>query len=198
GPLCYRQVCRSLWESRKYRYWWVLGDPNAAEKPHIYHAPLASQQAFKITQSFNGKFSHTAQPNQYAIDIAMPVGTYIGAARAGTVIWVKDDYHMGGKNKYFLDKANYIKVLHDDGTYAGYYHILIGSALVKPGDHVEIGDRLAMSGSSGYSTGPHLHFAIFKNKRFSRKSIPFLLYNSDGVSFTPEAGMYISRPNSDT
>jgi hypothetical protein len=37
---------------------------------------------------------------------------------------------MGGKNNFFLDKANFVKVLHDDGTYAVYAHILEGSLLV--------------------------------------------------------------------
>ncbi|WP_444958276.1 peptidoglycan DD-metalloendopeptidase family protein [Microbulbifer sp. ZKSA002] len=186
-------VFKNVDPNAKYRYWWVLGDPEASAETVAYQAPVASKQEFKITQSFNGRFSHSHQPNQYAIDIAMPIGTYIGAARAGTVILVKDDYHMGGKNRYFLDKANYIQVLHEDGTYAGYYHILMGSALVKPGDRVNPGDKLAMSGSSGYSTGPHLHFALFKNKGFARESIPFLLHNGDGKAFSPKSGIYISN-----
>ncbi|WP_143731412.1 M23 family metallopeptidase [Microbulbifer sp. GL-2] len=168
-----------------FRYRWRLGDPSASEHGHLYKFPVSSKFFHRITQGFNGSFSHSKRPNIYAVDIALPVGTDISAARDGVVIWVKDDYHMGGKNKYFLDKANYVKVLHEDGTYATYAHILIGTATVKPGDMVKAGDVLARSGSSGYSTGPHLHFAIRKNVGLKTVSIPFKFISDSGITYTP-------------
>lgn len=175
-----------------YKYRWVIGSPEATVTAYNYNVPGAPNNEYKITQSFNGRFSHSKQPSQYAVDIAMDVGTYIGAARDGTVIWVKDDYHMGGRDDYFKDKANYVKVLHSDGTYAVYAHILLGSALVKPGDKVAAGDRLARSGSSGYSTGPHLHFVIYKNMGLKTQSIKFSFVDAEGQGFTPVRGMKIS------
>ena len=175
----------------RYRYKWRLGDPMADEDDYLYTFPVSSKMSHKITQSFNGRFSHSKRPSIYAVDIATPVGTYISAAREGTVIWVKDDYYMGGKNKYFLDKANYVKVLHQDGTYAVYAHILLGSALVNPGDKVVAGDRLARAGSSGYSTGPHLHFVIRKNIGLKTASIPFEFVNNEGQPFRPRKGMKV-------
>ena len=178
-------------EIPRYRYRWILGDPDSSEASYLYRFPVSSQRPYKITQSFRGRFSHSKQPSLYAVDIAMEIGTYITAARSGTVIWVKDDYHMGGKKKYFLDKANYVKVLHEDGTYAVYAHILQGTALVKAGDAVQTGDRLARSGSSGYSTGPHLHFVIRRNEGFKTRSIPFRFAGDDGIAFTPQRGMQV-------
>jgi murein DD-endopeptidase MepM/ murein hydrolase activator NlpD len=175
-----------------YRYRWVLGSPDKVTEVYHYQFPVASNQKYRITQSFNGRFSHSQRPSIYAVDIAMQVGTYIGAARAGTVIWVKDDYHMGGRDQFFLDKANIINVLHEDGTYAVYAHILQGTALVKVGDKVEEGDRLARSGSSGYSTGPHLHFVIRKNDGFKTRSVPFVFTDGNGGTFTPRRGMKVS------
>jgi len=122
----------------------------------------------------------------------MRFGTEISAAREGTVIWVKDDYHLGGKKAYFMDKANFVKVLHQDGTYAVYAHILQGSSFVKPGDRVKAGDKLARSGSSGYSTGPHLHFVIQKNIGMKTVSIPFKFFGANGHSFTPQKGMNVA------
>ncbi|QEQ96449.1 M23 family metallopeptidase [Neptunomonas concharum] len=174
-----------------FRYRWRLGDPSAREDGHLYKFPVSSKLSHKITQGFNGRFSHSKLPNINAIDIALPVGTDISAARDGVVIWVKDDYHMGGKNKYFLDKANYVKVLHEDGTYATYAHILIATATVKPGDIVKAGDVLARSGSSGYSTGPHLHFVIRKNVGLKTVSIPFRFISDSGITYTPKKGMVI-------
>jgi len=174
-----------------YRYRLRLGDPKSQEDGYIYRFPVSSRRSNKITQGFNGRFSHTQSPNVYALDIALPIGTYISAARGGTVIWVKDDYHMGGKNHYFLDKANFVKVLHEDGTYAVYAHILQGSSLVRPGDKVAVGDMLARSGTSGYSTGPHLHFVIRKNKGLSSTSVPFKFIDRTGVPFKPVRGMQV-------
>lgn len=175
-----------------FRYRWVLGDPDSKEDKYQYQFPVASKQSYKITQSFRGKFSHKKRPNIYAVDISMRFGTYISAARGGTVVWVKDDYHLGGKKAYFLDKANYVKVLHKDGTYAVYAHILLGSSLVKPGDKVDTGDIIARSGSSGFSSGPHLHFVIRKNAGFKTVSVPFEFIDNKGNSFKPKRGMNVA------
>ncbi len=179
-------------EPLNFRYRWRVGDPAAQADGFRYRFPVSSKQSHRISQSFNGRFSHFQRPNKYAVDIAMSVGTYIAAARGGTVIWVKDDYHMGGRNSYFLDKANFVYVLHEDGTYAVYAHILQGSALVKPGDQVGVGQRLARSGSSGYSTGPHLHFVIRKNTHRDGHSIPFQFLDATGKLYTPRAGMKVA------
>ena len=154
---------------------WALGAPNSVAENYQYHAPFSSPKGHRITQGFNGKFSHTNDYNKYAVDIAMDVGTYLTAVRAGTVVWVKDDYHMSGTTNYFLDKANVIKILHDDGTFSSYAHILMDTAIVKEGDKVALGDKLARSGSSGFSTGPHLHFSIIKNAGLKNIAIPFKL-----------------------
>ncbi len=170
----------------EFRYRWQLGDPKAVPSPQVYHWPVDSFSCARISQGFNGSFSHTADYARYAIDIALPVGSAILAARAGTVVTVKDDYHMGGVNEYFLDKANYVSVIHDDGTFGFYGHILLGTAAVKPGDKVSAGTLLAKSGSSGFSSGPHLHFVIQKNKGFAKTSIPFQLVDKHGQPSVPE------------
>ncbi|PKH89259.1 peptidoglycan DD-metalloendopeptidase family protein [Colwellia sp. Bg11-28] len=168
---------------------WALGAPNSVAENYQYHAPFSSPKGHRITQGFNGKFSHTNDYNKYAVDIAMDVGTYLTAVRAGTVVWVKDDYHMSGTTNYFLDKANVIKILHDDGTFSSYAHILMDTALVKEGDKVALGDKLARSGSSGFSTGPHLHFSIIKNAGLKNIAIPFKFVDNKGTAFTPKRAM---------
>ncbi|WP_250658230.1 M23 family metallopeptidase [Alkalimarinus coralli] len=178
----------------KHRYWWVAGDPEAESESYIYTPPVPKGKGFRITQAFGGRFSHSKEPSYYAVDIAMPVGTIIKAARAGVVMSVKDDYHMGSvSSKYFLDKANFLTVLHDDGTIASYVHILLGGLMVKAGDRVEVGQSLARSGSTGYSSGPHLHFVIRKNIGMKQKSIPFKFRSNDGTPYKPERNMYIWR-----
>ena len=183
-----------LQKKPKHKYRWVAGDPEASSAPYIYTPPVPKGKGFRITQAFGGRFSHSKEPSYYAVDIAMPVGTIIKAARAGIVMSVKDDYHMGSvSSKYFLDKANFLTVLHDDGTIASYVHILLGGLMVKAGDRVEVGQSLARSGSTGYSSGPHLHFVIRKNIGMKQKSIPFMFSSNDGSPYKPERNKYIWR-----
>ena len=169
-----------------YTFKWQLGDPTVKPNPQVYDVPVDVLTCPTISQGFHGKFSHHDAYNQYAVDIALPVGTYIKAAQEGVVIEVKDDYYMGGTNDYFMDKANFVRVMHRDNTFAIYYHILLGSALVKVGDKVRKGTQLARSGSSGFSSGPHLHFAIEKNIGFREVSIPFNFIDKKGETFIPE------------
>jgi len=170
-------------------YHWLFGDPGIKAEDYAYHTPFLTKAGHLITQGFNGRFSHQGEYSRYAVDIAMPVGTNIHAVRSGTVVWVKDDYHMSGKTQYFLDKANVIKVLHTDGTFALYAHILMDTAVVNAGDNVVTGQLLARSGSSGFSTGPHLHFMIFRNVGFKMRSIPFRFIDEKGQKFKPRRGM---------
>ncbi len=177
--------------SSAVRYRWALGDPNAKEDGTLYQIPMGKGLERRITQSFHGPYSHHQEPSLYAVDIAMPVGTNLQAARSGVVVHVKDDYHMGGSTQFFLDKANFVRILHDDGTFADYAHILMGTATVKPGDQVETGDVIARSGSSGFSNGPHLHFVIRKNIGFEYRSVPFRFIDHKGKRFEPKAGMMV-------
>lgn len=124
---------------------------------------------FRISQGAGGDFSHNSPKGRFAVDIAMPVGTPIVAARAGTVVKVRNDQH--GRRP---DPAgNYVRILHDDGTHSAYLHLKRGSVQVKAGQQVKIGSLLGQSGNTGRSTGPHLHFVVQKNIGDSLVSVPF-------------------------
>ncbi len=170
---------------------WAIGKDNVRHSQSIYDLPFSSKKRLLISQGFNGRFSHRGIGNRNALDIAMEVGTNIAAARPGIVAIAKDDYHMGGAKRFFLDKANHITVYHEDGSSAIYAHILQGSAKVKPGDKVEVGQVIARAGSSGYSTGPHLHFVIRGIIGGRVASLPFRLRGRDGKAFHPKAGQKI-------
>lgn len=172
-----------------FDYRWQLGNPEAVPQNQYYHYPIKSGSCVHISQGFNGSFSHAKDSSRYAVDIATNVGTSVVAARSGVVVQVKDDYHMGGVNEYFLDKANFVSILHEDGSFARYVHILLGSAEVKPGDRVQVGQELAKSGSSGFSSGPHLHFVILRNDGFRPISIPFQFIAADGARVMPRQGL---------
>ena len=124
---------------------------------------------FSISQGAGGDYSHTSPKGRYAVDIAMPEGTPIVAARAGTVLKARDGQHGRMPNP----AGNYVRILHDDGTHSAYLHLSRGSVKVKAGQQVKVGTLLGQSGNTGRSTGPHLHFVVQKAYGDSMLSIPF-------------------------
>ncbi len=82
------------------------------------------------------------------VDLAVPHGTAVRASRAGTVRSIDREQILGLS----------ITLVHGDGFVTRYAHLR--EVLVKPGDVVRQGDAIARSGSTGYSTGAHLHFEI--------------------------------------
>jgi murein DD-endopeptidase MepM/ murein hydrolase activator NlpD len=146
---------------------------------HIYALPFASGEAFPVSQGFHGKYSHTGG-DEFAIDFKMPEGTHVHAARDGVVVGVKDDSSKGGPDKKYEWDANYILIRHDDGTLGHYVHLQKGCARVKVGDTVKVGDWIGCSGNTGHTTGPHLHFAVFKAASGkNRQTIP-VKFNTNG------------------
>lgn len=175
-----------------YRLRWQLGDPRSRHAERFaYTPPIPAQTAFKITQGFNGDYSHHGGASQYAIDIGMPIGTGIRAARGGAVVKVQDVYGEGGNSTAFRGRTNSVYVLHDDGTFGVYAHLRKGSALVKPGQRVRAGQLIAQSGNSGYSTAPHLHFAVLRNAGMKWESVPFVLASPYG-NVRPVKGMAVT------
>ena len=81
----------------KLTYRYVPGRPleNYAP-PAPYYPPIGRGETFRISQAFNGEFSHRDEQNKYAVDIAMPEGTPVYAARSGTVMEVADDFFNSG------------------------------------------------------------------------------------------------------
>ncbi|MCJ8272935.1 MAG: peptidoglycan DD-metalloendopeptidase family protein [Psychrosphaera sp.] len=143
-----------------YKYYFQRGALNIQhDNDHVYRLPFATNAAFKLTQGFNGRSSHYAD-NQYGVDFAMPQGTRIYAARQGTVVGVKQDSNKGGANKKFRNDGNYIAIRHADGSLGEYFHLKYQGALVKHGQSVKRGQAIALSGNTGWSSNPHLHFSV--------------------------------------
>jgi murein DD-endopeptidase MepM/ murein hydrolase activator NlpD len=142
-----------------WSYWWNYGYSGESQNfNYAYRIPYTSEEKFMVGQGYMGTWSHQ---DTYAIDWSMPEGTTLYAARAGKVIMVKEDSNEGGSEKSFIDKANYVTIGHLDGSKADYLHLQQNGALVKVGDIVKIGDPIGLSGNTGWSTEPHLHFQVF-------------------------------------
>lgn len=102
---------------------------------------------YPITQRFGERFT---DPNGHTgIDFALPPGTAVRAAAGGTVA---ECTHS--KKGY----GTFLRITHQPEGETIYAHL--SAIQVRPGQRVEAGDVIALSGNSGNSTGPHLHFEM--------------------------------------
>ena len=147
---------------------YALGDPRSQHLDSSYPLPWRGGP-FRMTQGPGGRYSHTGPKGRYAVDIAMPEGTPIVAARPGVVIRTENQQSGRGTNP----AGNFVRMLHDDGTMGVYLHLKHGSVQVREGQRVRTGELLAQSGNTGNSTGPHLHFVVQKNVGLNTVSIAF-------------------------
>lgn len=130
---------------------WIPG----AEVPYIgadgFCSPIGADWESRVTSEFGSRIdpiSHRPK-NHTGMDMAVPTGTPIRAALPGTVTVSK--YDAGGYGYYVM-------IDHGSGLATLYGHC--SRLLVQAGQTVEAGDIIALSGSTGRSTGPHLHFEV--------------------------------------
>ena len=88
------------------------------------------------------------------VDFVTPSGTQIVASGDGTVIKAGSDAAYG----------NFVEIAHGDGFISKYAHN--SKLLVKPGQVITRGQVIALSGSTGRSTGPHLHYEVHQNNSY--------------------------------
>ena len=158
----------------------------------VVRPPFAVDKAYPVSQGFDGGKTHLDEASRYAIDIVMPEGSPVHAVRDGVVMDIEEDFNAGGTDaEKYADKANHVRVLHEDGTMALYAHLALASVIVRPGAQVRAGQLLARSGNTGLSSGPHLHFAIQQNTGMKLISLPFEFRLADGRTVVPEEGRYI-------
>lgn len=171
-----------------YDYLVFLGEPGVKHAPtEPYRAPFAIARQFTVTQAYPARITHRKPSNFYAVDIAMPVGTQIYAARGGTVIEVASQFFEASEDPD-TTQTNIIRVLHPDGTMSMYAHLNWDSIRVQPGQIIKRGEYIADSGNTGFTTGPHLHFAVVRNAGLMHESLPIEFAGPGGVAVTPVAG----------
>lgn len=118
--------------------------------PPTYIKPLSGG---RISSGFGGRSSPGGKgsTNHQGVDFATPIGTSIYAASGGTV---SASGWSGGYGYMVL-------ITHPDGSKTRYAHL--SKCLVSVGQTVSQGEKIALSGNTGISTGPHLHFEIILN-----------------------------------
>lgn len=178
-----------------FSYGWIIGNKDAIhDDEYLYRLPYSVGEAHRISQGYNGKYTHKGS-SQFALDFVMNQGTKVCAAREGVVVRTKSDSNSGGYDKKFAKDGNYVTIEHSDGTFATYYHLKQYGVMVKIGEKVQRGTPIGYSGNTGYTSGPHLHFAIFKAvSAKATHSIAVKFIDANGIVEVPTQGSaYVAK-----
>ena len=149
-------------KAAEYKEWlatYVPTKPSGTDTTPSTQAPSSSGwikplKSYTITSPFGMRIHpiHKVERFHKGVDMAAPQGTPIYAAKSGKV--TTTSYQAGGAGYY-------VSINHGDGFASIYMHMT--HYIVKPGQHVSTGQVIGYVGSTGGSTGPHLHFGISYN-----------------------------------
>lgn len=135
----------------------------------------ASGWTIPVKGPITSGFRTASRPSHNGVDIGVPKGTQIHAAAAGMVITVLCNAHIGSR-PYSCDRDGgmqvtgcgwYVEILHAGNVITRYCH-QVQKPLVVVGQSVAAGEVIGLSGSSGNSSGPHLHFEVHLDGDSSR------------------------------
>ncbi|MDD5392940.1 MAG: M23 family metallopeptidase [Thiothrix sp.] len=161
---------------------------NEPDGEYLYAPPFQVGQRFLVVQGFDGERSHTTPLSRYAVDLAIPEGEPVCAARSGVI----SDLYDGDDESI----SHFVHIEHEDQTLSDYEHLQKSSITVKVGQAIKQGDCFARVGNTGNSTGAHLHFAVLHRQGFLLQvfvSKPFrFLGKTNGI--IPEYLTWIENP----
>lgn len=127
----------------------------------VYQLPYTEGETYKVIQGYYSSILGSHH-NSIAVDFKMRIGTNICAARGGVVWRVVQHRNGHGLGRRFKDSANYIRIKHSDSSFAVYWHLKKNGAKVREGDTVKAGQVIALSGFTGKTITPHLHFLVYR------------------------------------
>ncbi|MCP5518626.1 MAG: HYR domain-containing protein [Verrucomicrobiales bacterium] len=156
--------------------------------PVLIVANLFVGGSWNVSQGNNGTFTHNGW-QQFAWDFPAPAGTNVRAARGGTVVSVRSTSTQSCwnaaaqacQNCSGSASPNLVSILHQDGTTGFYLHFRVNSVTVSPGQRVYRGSKIAEVGTTGCSTGNHLHFHVVNPAGNQTIAARFEAYDSGRV-----------------
>jgi hypothetical protein len=150
----------------------VFGNPEYSD----FTLPYPIGKSYTVIQSYCWQTG--GHRNQLSYDFDTAIGDTIVAARGGVVREIREDSPDNGQGE---GEHNYIFIQHIDETVAFYAHLMQNNVFVEPGDTVYVGQLIALSGNSGLSSGPHLHFGVYQNYHpVEGEDVPVNFSNTNG------------------
>jgi murein DD-endopeptidase MepM/ murein hydrolase activator NlpD len=196
-----RIALRSVTDDERLR---VLDLEPTPDDGTLYRLPWRCGTMFRCTAGNEEGHHRAGTKSQHAYDFGVPSGTQLVAARGGIVTWVYsptgpgDACHEGCSGmtpavceEKCLTRWNGLNIQHEDGTVGHYGHL--EKVLVSEGQTVEQGELIGLSGDTGFSTGPHLHFMVMVRgcARDVCQSLPIKFAEDEG----PESGDFLLSRN---
>ena len=158
------------------------------DSSYVYSLPFENRKKVFLIQAYESKMSHKGE---IALDFKIKKKTKICAARDGIVIGAREDSDKGGLKPGNISDGNYISIQHYDGSVAHYWHLLRNGVLVNVGDTVIKGQVIGLSGNTGYSAFPHLHFEVIGNNgKGDFKQIPTRFKTNKGIIYLRPGKFY--------
>lgn len=176
-----------IYDALNSSYWWPIGSEETVEfdgkvyaKDTPYPTVVTSNFGYRDDPFGRGKSFHSG------VDISGAAGNGIVnvvAAKDGVVVYPTKDVSNNCPSSTSLSNCgggygNYVIVQHSDGNYTLYAHLEANSIIVTAGESVEQGQVLAKMGSSGNSTGTHLHFEVREGQNAYSSTVDPLEYIS--------------------
>jgi murein DD-endopeptidase MepM/ murein hydrolase activator NlpD len=165
----------------------------------LYRLPWADGRSFMLTQVAGGRITtHFTKATLHAVDIAMPVGVPVVAARGGVVEGLEQDHGASAEEEPLTYEGNFVRVRHADGTAATYAHLAHRGVAVAVGDAVSTGQLLGYSGATGDAHEPHLHFVVTRRLKNSAGwqeeiSVPVTFYvGAPPIAFAPRPALQVT------
>jgi murein DD-endopeptidase MepM/ murein hydrolase activator NlpD len=170
-------------------------DAEVFPAPPGYLLPWAGGEIHAVTQGEETTFTHNGVA-AYGFDFDLAYDTVV-AARSGKVALAYDASNVGGCDPSLNVASNYVVIDHGDGTSALYLHLAYDSVVVQPGDLVERGAAIAISGETGVTCNdaedgpaPHLHFQVQRTEegKYFTQSLPVAFDDISGNEGVPIEG----------
>lgn len=161
--------CTASRDPRRKEYRALQKGKIKEDTSYVYSLPYEKGRSFFMLQ---GYFSRLTHRNRVALDFKMKRGTRLVAARGGVVIRVKEDGTKGALKSQYRQHGNFVVIEHEDGSRAAYWHLQHDGALINVGDTIKQGQIIALSGKTGYTFMPHLHFMVWTSRNGEWQQVP--------------------------
>jgi murein DD-endopeptidase MepM/ murein hydrolase activator NlpD len=121
--------------------------------------PFPQGNQYKITQPYNGSFSHNTEYARYSLDLDLQIGDTVTASADGYVVGMVEQYKKHGESEQWKRYANHITLYHpSSGLFTEYSHLKHQGSFVELGDKVSKSEPIALCGFTGWATAAHLDF----------------------------------------
>ncbi len=158
------------------------------DSSYIYTLPFEDLKKVFVIQGYESMFSHKGSK---ALDFKVKNGTKVCAARGGVVVAARGDSDKRGLKQENLSDGNYVFVRHDDGSVANYWHFKKDGVLVNTGDTIKTGQLIGLSGNTGFSAFPHLHFEVAGyDAKGNYTTLPTRFYTQKGIVYLTPGRFY--------